>query len=150
MLFDEAADPPELQQSDFGDPVVFFRDADEYLRRNRAEVWMAQAAERLEAHISARLGGINRLIVDLEEVLLQRSIQKTLNFLRVAETAQRLLVPLNQRCFRRPRNRGDQILQVGQKHIALSEKLPVKYAADDDGECIPPAPRCSDMAEKYC
>lgn len=104
MIFDEAADPPELQQPDFGDPVVLFRDADEYLGRNRAKVWVAQAAECLEAHISARLGGINRLIVHLEEVLLQRGIQKTFNFLRVAETTQRLLVPLNPALF--PRTGG--------------------------------------------
>ena len=85
----ERTDPAHLQQTQTGNLVTLFCNADKYLRGNRTQSGVAQTAERLYGDIPLLAGGIDRLEIDLKEIFLQSSLQEMLDFLCVAEAFQR-------------------------------------------------------------
>ena len=81
----KTADTPQLKLGDLADKAVLLRKADKNIRCNPAECGMPQAAERLKGDKALLMQRIDRLIIDLEQILVDRAVQELLDLLVVVK-----------------------------------------------------------------
>ena len=128
----KTADAPQLELGDLGDEVVLFRQADEDIRGDPAKLGMPQAAERLKGHVALLMQRIDRLIVDLEQILRDRAVQELLDLLVVVEAVHGLAVVLDDLGLAAPGDEGLEIFRVVEHETARAQLFRVHHAAQDD------------------
>ena len=128
----KTADAPQLELGDLGDEVVLFREADEDVRGDPAKLGMPQAAERLEGHVALAVERVDRLIVDLEQILLDRAVQELLDLLVVVEAVHGLAVVLDDLRLAALGDEGLEIFRVVEHETARAQLFRVHHAAQDD------------------
>lgn len=128
----KTADAPQLKLGDLGDEVVLFREADEDVRGDPAKLGMPQAAERLEGHVALAVERVDRLIVDLEQILLDRAVQELLDLLVVVEAVHGLAVVLDDLRLAALGDEGLEIFRVVEHETARAQLFRVHHAAQDD------------------
>ena len=128
----KTADAPQLKLGDLGDEVILFREADEDVRGNPAKLGMPQAAERLEGHVALAVERVDRLIVDLEQILLDRAMQELLDLLVIVEAVHGLAVVLDDLRLAALGDEGLEIFRVVEHETARAQLFRVHHAAQDD------------------
>ena len=128
----KTADAPQLKLGDLGDEVVLFREADEDVRGDPAKLGMPQAAERLEGHVALAVERVDRLIVDLEQILRDRAVQELFDLLVVVEAVHGLAVVLDDLGLAALGDEGLEIFRVVEHETARAQLFRVHHAAQDD------------------
>lgn len=93
---------------------------------------MPQAAERLEGHVALAVERVDRLIVDLEQILLDRAVQELLDLLVVVEAVHGLAVVLDDLGLAALGDEGFEIFRVVEHETARAQLFRVHHAAQDD------------------